>query len=413
MTLTNRRHLAAIAAAAALFLAACGGGDGPATEVPNTAGPSGAPTTVGTFTRVVSFGDSLSDLGAYAPATSLAGNGTPPFFGGRFTTNAYNTYASASQQSTSPIWPEIVAGALGLVITPHEVGFGTTSVKCPIATAVPTLAGTCTGYGQGGARVADPNGIGKSGGALTVPLTTQVANHLARFGNFTANDLVFVFGGNNDVFYQHGAYMQTMQLLGGNLAAGKITQAEFDAAAATAREGALAEMKTVARALGALIKTSILGKGAKYVAVLNLQDSSNTPYGGTLSSANKAFLGEMSAEFNTWLVDALSGQPVRIVDIRAATAAVIASPGTYGVTNVTVPACDAAKISVITGGKETGGSSLVCNRTPGAPFNGIRTGADPDTWLFADGVHPTTKGHALYGGTVLSALRSFGWIPAP
>ena len=44
----------------------------------------------GPYTGLVIFGDSLSDLGTYAPATSLAGNGTAPFFGGRFTTNAYD-----------------------------------------------------------------------------------------------------------------------------------------------------------------------------------------------------------------------------------------------------------------------------------------------------------------------------------
>jgi phospholipase/lecithinase/hemolysin len=215
-------HLSLLSAdVGAALLAACGGGD-PVVETPTGSGPSGAPTTAGTFTRLVSFGDSLSDLGTYAPATSLTGNGAPPFFGGRFTTNAYNTYESASQQSTATMYPEIVAGALGLVITPAEVGFAGKSVKCPVATAVPALAGTCTGYGQGGAKVTNPIGIGndgKNGAALTVPVVTQVANHLARFGNFTANDLVLIFAGSNDVLYQHGAYMQIAALVGADLAA--------------------------------------------------------------------------------------------------------------------------------------------------------------------------------------------------
>ncbi|MFT3953388.1 MAG: hypothetical protein QM722_02975 [Piscinibacter sp.] len=77
----------------------------------------------------------------------------------------------------------------------------TTSVACPAA-ANPVLAGTCTGYSQGGARVTDPNGIGKTSGFLTVPVKTQIANHLARFGSFKDSDLVIVFAGHNDLFYQ-------------------------------------------------------------------------------------------------------------------------------------------------------------------------------------------------------------------
>ena len=71
-------------------------------------------------------------------------------------------------------------------MTPAEVGFNGQSVKCPAA-ANPAFATTCTGYGQGGARVTDPNGIGHNPdgtGALTVPIKTQIANHLARFGSF-------------------------------------------------------------------------------------------------------------------------------------------------------------------------------------------------------------------------------------
>ena len=55
--------------------------------------------------------------------------------------------------------------------------------------------------------------------------------------------------------------------------------------------------------------------------------------------------------------------------------------------HIVVPACDAAKISAITRGQITDGSSLFCNSTAGAPYNGIRTGASITTWQFADGVH--------------------------
>ena len=204
--------------------------------------------------------------------------------------------------------------------------------------------------------------------------------------------------------------MQIAGLVAADLAAGRITSEQAAASIAAAQAGALAEMKNVARQLGALVTNNIVGKGAKYVAVMNIADISGTPYGGTLSADNKALLQAMSAEFNSWLVDSLTGVPVRIYDSRAGFAAITAAPADFGLTNVTVPACDAAKISAITGGKVTDGSSLFCNATPGAPFNGIRTGADVNTWMFADGVHPTTGGHIALGRAVLANLSGWGWV---
>ena len=112
-----------------LLLAACGGSD---PDVPGSGSPSGAPTTAGTFAAVVSFGDSLSDIGSYAPATSLAGNGASPYFGGRFTTNDTTTGAPTATP-LGKVWVENLAASLGLVVTPAEVGFAGTSVQCPAA----------------------------------------------------------------------------------------------------------------------------------------------------------------------------------------------------------------------------------------------------------------------------------------
>ncbi|MCY1234529.1 hypothetical protein D9M72_471140 [compost metagenome] len=56
----------------------------------------------------------------------------------------------------------------------------------------------CLGYGQGGARVTHPVGpssklTGSALGALTVPVATRIANHLAiSCGQFKADDIVLV-----------------------------------------------------------------------------------------------------------------------------------------------------------------------------------------------------------------------------
>jgi outer membrane lipase/esterase len=382
----NRRwHLSALAAAA-LIAAGCGGSN--SVDAPLA-------------TRVIAFGDSLTDIGTYVVATSLTTTlGAAPYFGGKFTTNSFAEYTvapvppgRAPNTSTASIWVEWIAARLGVVITQAEVGFGPTRVPCPAQAS--GLASTCTGYAQGGSRVTDPNGIGRTGGALTIPMVQQIASHNTRTvpgfsTGFTSRDVVFVFGGNNDVFVQ-------ASLVG----AGAITPAQAGAAMAQA-----------ATELSTLVKDEILAKGATRVAVMTLPDSATTPYGSTLTADGRALLTQLSAGFNTALLAGLSGSNAKIIDARALNAAVQASPSTYGLTNITVPACDAAKISVITGGRVTDGSSLFCNSTTGVPFNGIRTGASASTYLFADGVHPTTGGHKVFADQVWTAIKGFGWVPA-
>ena len=382
----------------AALLTACGGGDDP--YVAGSTPTAGAPTTKGTFTAVVAFGDSLSDNGAYAPATSLSGNGQPPYFGGKFTTNGAN----------GTVWVENLATRLGLAITPAEVGFAGTSVKCPAAAVSASLAGTCTGYAQGGARVTDPNGIGKSGGALTVPVVKQIENHLARFGSFKDSDLIVVFAGANDVFTQFGAFTAKATQIQTAAAKGQIAQDEAQRQLFAAQTAAQTEMKRAATELSGYVKNQILAKGGKYVAVLNLPDIADTPFGKSLPGSVQPVLTDLSLIFNLWLREGLGNQPVKVVDTLSMFKDLYQNPAKYGIVNVSAPACDAVKIAAITGGKVTDGSSLFCNATPGVPFNGLRAGADANTWAFADGVHPTTAGHKIFADVAFEQLKAYGWL---
>jgi outer membrane lipase/esterase len=422
MTTTRRRwHISALAAAA-LIVAGCGGG--------NTDSPLA--------TRVVVFGDSLSDIGAYTPATQIpigAGQnaGEAPYFGGKFTTNTHTGYSCqrdatgalvrdpvtnsliCSNSSTSNTWVEWIAARLGVAITPALVGFGppinpVTGLPgrraCPVAATIPALAGSCTGYAQGGSRVTSPAGIGNPNGngingaspaPMTVPMVTQVADHLTAFTSFGSDDIVFVFGGNNDVFVQFG-------LVG----AGAITP-----------EDAGAALQTAATELATLVKDEILAKGAKRVAVMTLPDSATTPFGSTLSAEGRGLLTALSAGFNTALLAGLDGSGAKIIDARTLNAAVQASPSSFGLTNITTPACNAQIIAGVTGGRITDGSSLFCNAAPAALFaaagvpslNAITPGASASTYLFADGVHPTTAGHKIFADQVWTQLKNFGWAP--
>lgn len=116
-----------------------------------TAEANGEPVT-----RVVVFGDSLSDGGFF-----LALDPRIPREAGSFTTNP------------DPVAPEVMASRLGIDLLPVYGRGG-------------------TNYAIGGARVTLPNGV-------TVPIATQVTNFLA--GNSLGpDDLVYVQGGGNDFF---------------------------------------------------------------------------------------------------------------------------------------------------------------------------------------------------------------------
>jgi phospholipase/lecithinase/hemolysin len=237
-----------------------------------------------------------------------------------------------------------------------------------------------------------------------------VANHLARFQSFRDTDLVLVFVGANDVFTHFGTFAATAAQVQAQAAAGQLTADQANGRLLDAQLAAQEQMKRAAQELSGYVRNEILAKGARYVVVMTLPDIADTPFGGTVPTAARPVLTALSEVFNLWLREGMGGQPVQIVDTFALFKDVKANPSRYGLTNTTVPACDAAKIAAITRGAVTDGSSLFCNSTPGAPFNGIRTGADVSTWQFADGVHPTTGGHRAFSDEVIKALRSFGWL---
>lgn len=223
-----RQTTIALAVLTAALLAACGGSG---EEKP------GDQAVRVKFSNMVSFGDSLSDVGTYAVGTVAAAGG------GKFTINGNNT--AKNPALTGRNWTELMAAQLGLPAPcAAQTGLDGDATK-GFAVAVTNHAG-CYSYAQGGARVSHPVGpghklTGSPIGMLTVPVATQVGNHLAKTGGtFSATDVVFVTAGGNDALALLG------QLKADATAAGQVA-----GAAEGARVGAQTYISTLVSLLAA------------------------------------------------------------------------------------------------------------------------------------------------------------------
>ena len=243
-----------------------------------------------------------------------------------------------------------------------------------------------------------------------MPVATQIANHLANTafgGSFKATDLVMVYAGNNDVFTQFGIFATKAAQIQAQATAGQITADQANGALFQAQTEAQAGMKQAAIELATLIKTQILAKGGKYVAVMTLSDIADTPFGNSAQVAPaRSVLTDLSRIFNLWLRPAHRPAGADHRHLRAVQN-LSANGAQLGFTNFALPACDAAKIATRTANNITSGSSLFCdgNTLMTSPLQ-----ADANTWFFADSVHPTTGGHKTVSDAFLAQLRAFGWI---
>lgn len=366
--------LSVLCIGAAAMLAACGGG-GSSSKL--------------TFTSMVNFGDSLSDVGTYKVGTIAA------LGGGMYNVNS----------ATAKNWTQVLAAQMGLSTPcPYQTGLDGDAAQ---GFSVPVTYNTsCKSYAQGGSRVTNPVGPGNKalGGAnatlgqTTVPLVTQVANHLGVMGGgFKGNELVTVMAGGNDAIIQTGTYTATVAAVAASSGASAAANAAPAAAAA-----AVTAMTTAGTELATLVKNQIIGKGAAYVVVVNLPNVAMTPY-GALNEAGlagtKTVIDNMVKAFNTALAAGLANNPyVKLVDAYATSTDQVNNPATYGLSNVTSPACNLTAPA-----PNALGSSLVCNTSNLMP-------GDVSKYMFADQVHPTPYGYELLSQGVSKVLVAAGWM---
>lgn len=343
----------------------------------NTGGGSGV-----RYSALVSFGDSLSDVGSYRVSTIAAVGG-----------GQYNVNGPSGKN-----WTEQLAAGLFLK-APCAAQTGLNSLIPTIPPASVVNHAGCFGYAQGGARVTNPVGPGNvltypadPGGALgqlTDPVLNQINRHLSAVGGrFSGKELVTVLAGGNDVFMNLAAVAATAAATNNDATA--VAAASANAVAAMAQAGA---------ELAADVNTLIVGRGAKRVVVLTLPDVSQTPFALTKPAATQGLINTMVNAFNNALTSGLqASNAVLVVDAYTQGRKQTANPAQYGLSNVTAPACDLSKTIFA--------SSLVCT-------NSTLVAGNVSTYAFADGVHPTPYAYGLLAGFVASRLAAQSWLTAP
>lgn len=292
------------------------------------------------FTKLFVFGDSTSDNGnLFALTGGLAP--APPYLPGR--------------ASNGPVAAEYLSLALGLgPLLPAAVG-GTNFAVIGAATGNVPLPGGGTADNIA-ATIPLPPGV-------VLPPTGMSTAQLARFflmnpGPIDPNALFLVWGGPNDL---------------------GINPSPAVAAQAAANIG--------------LIIDTLYGAGARNFLIPNMADLGLTPR----NDGAEAAASFLTTVFNTTLAGQLAaraGLPgISLTGFNTFNLfnAVVASPQTYGFTNVEDECYQGPLLGV-------GGPSLVC--------------ATPNSYLFWDQIHPSGAAHALLGASFAAAVQPAS-VPEP
>ena len=277
----------------------------------------------GSFTQIVAFGDSLTDVGN----VYLASGGTVP---------AFPTYAQG-RFTDGPVWVEQLASRLGL------------------PDPQPSLAGG-TDFAFGGAETHSASGFSSQG---TPNLDTQIGLYLNAASSFNSSQLIVLWGGAND-FLNAGQTNPSIPVAN----------------------------------LGQDI-TTIAQNGGRYFLVPNLPPLGDTPDVMAAGPAAVAALNALSLQFDSLLaaeeatLSRTLGVTIYSLDVASIFNQVVQNPSAFGLTNVTGQA-------VANGPGNEGTAGVVA--------------ANPDQYLFWDGVHPTETVHQLLGNDAFAVITA---VPEP
>lgn len=311
----------------------------------------------------------VRNLLAVALITAAAAATAPAFAAGPYTQTVFFGDSLTDAGFFRPLLPASVRAVTGQFTT--NPGFVWSQY---LADFYGTAAGpngngqTGTNYAAGGARV----GINSTGALGPIPsLATQVTNYLAaNGGRADSHALYTVWGGANDLF--------------------AITNA--GAPAATTIAGA------VASEVG--IVGQLQNAGAKYILVATVPDLGLTPAFRAQGATAQAQGTALTTTYNSSLFGALASNGLRVIplDTFNLIREITASPAAYGFSNIAGTACQ----------PQITANSLTCNPTS------LVSPDAPNSYLFADGVHPTSRAHQIlseYAVSVLEAPRQIALLP--
>ena len=267
-----RKTSFALALLTAAVLTACGGNS-----------PSAGDQTPKTkFSNQITFGDSLSDVGTYAVG------GVAALGGGQYTINGNNT--SVSPELTGKNYTTLIAAQLGLP-APCAAQTGLQGTASAGFSVPVTDHPECFNYAQGGSRVTNPVGPGNKAldkpgaislGQMTVPVVTQIANHLKKVGGkFKGDELVIVMAGGNDALEQLGELSAAATTAGGT--------ALIQSLVAQLAPGTT-NPQTGAGAIAAAAQAEAL-KGSAAPAIITAAITAAAQNGNTAAVANAAAIG--------------------------------------------------------------------------------------------------------------------------
>jgi outer membrane lipase/esterase len=228
-------------------------------------------------------------------------------------------------------------------------------------------------YATGNARVvAKPDAAGNS---ATPTVSEQIDTFLAGH-TLNTTDLVLVSAGVSDVIVQ-----------GKSVIDGTQTQA----AATAAVEQAGIDLANQVRRL--------VNAGANHVVVVGSYNLGRSIWAFETNQAN--LLQTLSGRFNDQLLVTMVdlGASVLYVDSALYFNLSTSSPASYGITDVTHPICTSVDAGV---GIGTGTGQVNSNLCTG---DTLLTGADRNTYMFADRIYPTPKGQQLFGDYAINRIR--------
>lgn len=295
------------------------------------AAPAFAQPADSPFTQTVFFGDSLTDGG---------------FFRSLLPANVQNV---TGQFTTNPgyVWSQYLA----------DYYDSNANVAWKATGATPVLADG-NNWAVGGARVGTDS-VGALG--YTPSLASQYARYLSSGHAVDPNALYTVWGGANDLFAVQANPSQASAIIGG---------------AVTAQVG---------------LVNALTQAGAQYILVPTIPDLGLTPSSRAGGAAAMAQGTALTNSYNTALFGGLASAGLHVIplDTFHFLQEVVASPGQFGITNVTGTACQ----------PQITAQSLTCN-----PTSLVDPGA-PNSYLFADGVHPTSGAHKVIGDFAISVIE--------